>query len=68
MTIQEQSNIAKKTNNVLVRFGLKKNFVAKKCGISETTFYQFLNNKTALSDRQLSRVASYVEDYVRRNS
>lgn len=68
MTIQEQSNVAKEVKDVVDRFGLKKRFVAKKCGISETTFYQFLNNKTALSDRQLSRVASYVEDYVRRNS
>lgn len=68
MTIQEQSNVAKEVKDILDRFGLKKKFVAKKCGISETTFYQFLSNKTALSSRQLSRVISYAEDYVRRNS
>jgi len=68
MTIQEQSNVAEEVKDVLNRFGLKKKFVAKTCGISETTFYQFLSGKTALSSRQLSRVISYTKDYVRRNS
>lgn len=67
MTILEQSKIATEAKTVLERYGLKKRYVAKKCDISETTFYQFLNGKTALSEKQLTRVVAYIKDYVRRN-
>lgn len=68
MTVIEQYDVAKKTNEFLAHWGLKKRFVAKTCGIPETSFYKFVNGKGALSDQQFERVVEYTSDYARRNS
>lgn len=68
MTILEQYSAAEKTKAFLTRWGLKSKFVAEACQIPETAFSKFLNNKAALTDKQVERITAYVDDYVRRNS
>lgn len=67
MKAVEQTGIALQTREFLTRWGLKQKFVAKTCGIPETAFSGFINGKLALSDKQLSRVVAYVNDYEQRN-
>lgn len=68
MTAVEQYPIAEETKAFLSKWGLKKKFVARMCGIPEGVFSKFINNKVALSSKQLERVTFYTSDYVRRNS
>ena len=68
MTAVEQYPIAEETKAFLAKWGLKKKFVARMCGIAEGVFSKFINNKVALSSKQLERVTTYTSDYVRRNS
>lgn len=68
MTLYEQYSVATKTKDFLSRWGLKKKYVAKVCGIPETEFSRFINGKLALNSCQLTRVTEYVDDYTRRNS
>lgn len=67
MTAVEQYQVAEQTKEFLAKWGLKKKFVARTCGIPEGVFSKFINNKVALSGKQLERVTSYTSDYVRRN-
>lgn len=68
MTILEQTAMSEQVKAFLSRWGLKQKFVAKMCGISEPIFSQFINGKIALSPNQVSRVVTYMDDYMRRNS
>ena len=68
MTAVEQYPIAEETKAFLAKWGLKKKFVARMSGIPEGVFSKFINNKVALSSKQLERVTTYTSDYVRRNS
>lgn len=68
MTIMDQITIATDTKNTLEKFGLKQQYVAERCEISEAVFSKFLNGKAALNEKQLECVVTYIKDYVRRNS
>lgn len=68
MTIIEQCNFAQNVRAFLNRWGLKQKYVANICGISETTFSDFINGRVALSRGQLERVDCYMKDYINRNA
>lgn len=63
----EQYEISSKVKELLIKYGLKQNFIADKCNIQRTSFSMFMHGKLALSKRQLGRIADFVDDYVRRN-
>lgn len=68
MTIMEQLETAKETKAFLIKYGLKRRFVAETCNIPETTFSGFMNGKLALSDKQYKCLVDYTKDYICRNS
>ena len=63
----EQYELSSRVKELLIEYGLKQNFIADKCNIQRTSFSMFMHGKLALSDRQLTRITDFVDDYVRRN-
>lgn len=63
----EQEAVAEQTKAFLVCWGLKAKFVAGTCGISPNILSKFLNHKVALSNKQLNRLTTYMENYILRN-
>lgn len=68
MTVMEQYKTAEDIKVFLSRWGLKQKYVAEICQIPEKVFSRFLTGKLALSENQLVRVISYINDYEQRNS
>ena len=67
MTVMEQCKTAEDIRVFLSKWGLKQKYVAETCQIPEKIFSRFVTGKLALSDKQLSRVVAYVNDYEQRN-
>ena len=57
MTAVEQYPIAEETKAFLAKWGLKKKFVARMCGIPEGVFSKFINNKVALSSNLFCKLS-----------
>lgn len=63
----EQYELSSRVKELLIKYGLKQNFIADKCNIQRTSFSMFMHGKLALSGVQLGRIAGFVDDYERRN-
>lgn len=61
--MQEQISAMEQLNDFLERRGLRANFVAQQVGISEASFYCFKSGHKLLTQRQLQRLRSYIENY-----
>lgn len=64
----EQEALAEETRAFLKRWGLKGIFVSEVCEIHFKTFSRFLNHKIVLSQAQVERLETYMNDYQKRNS
>lgn len=67
MNLLEQAVSSKRTGDFVRQYGLKKQFVAMKCGVPEAVFSKFLNGRGVLSENQLQRVNCFVSEYIKRN-
>lgn len=63
----EQEALANETRTFLKRWGLKGIYVAEICEIHFKTFSRFLNHKVVLSQPQMMRLVSYMNEYQARN-
>lgn len=61
--MQEQISAMEQLNDFLERRGLRANFVAQQVGISKASFYCFKSGHKLLTQRQLQRLRSYIENY-----
>lgn len=48
-----QYELSLRVKELLIKYGLKQNFIADKCNIQRTSFSMFMHSKLALSNRQL---------------
>lgn len=62
----EQEKLANETRAFLENYGLKGKYVAGKCGLCPHILSKFINHKIALSQNQLNRLVSFIEEYQRR--
>mgnify|MGYP000956191589 CR=1 FL=1 len=66
--IYKQYDLAERTQNFICRYGLKKNYVARKCDILRESFSRWTNHHYMLADDELKRVEAWIDDYERRMS
>lgn len=64
--MQEQVAMMEKLNDFLERRGLRANFVARQVEIGEGSLYSFKSGHKLLTQRQLQRLRSYIENYDRK--
>lgn len=65
--MEQQRQVAERTNAFLTQWGLKQMYVAEACRLSQTVLSKFLHHKLSLSKGQLSRLITYMSDYEKRN-
>lgn len=64
--MKEQAIMMKQLNDFLERRGLRANFVAQQVGISEASLYSFKQGHRLLTQRQLEKLKTYIEEYDRK--
>lgn len=64
--MEDQRDVLEQLNDFLNRRGLKINYLSKQVGISSSTLYNFRSGSRLLSQRQLERLMSYIQDYDQR--
>ena len=61
--MKEQAIMMEQLNDFLERRGLRANFVAQQVGISEASLYSFKQGHKLLTQRQLEKLKTFIEEY-----